>query len=98
MTPAMILDLLHAVETGERKIVRRPETLGDGGVKEFVLDDGSIVRVFEDEGVWDYVDSVVLADGTEVRFWDEARDSRWDDVRRYRPSDQAIDDVYWMEP
>lgn len=95
MNAQFVLEILHAIESGARQVVKRePLGLGWGNV-EFTLDDGTKVVIFEDEGAWDYVDSVVLPDGTALRFWETDKD-RWKLVREYEPPQPVVEDVYHM--
>lgn len=94
MNASYVLDVLHAVEAGDRKVLKRdPQPPWCGNV-EFTLDDGTRLVVYEDEGVWDYLDSIALPDGTEVRI--DGRDPRWEDIKGYRPPENVIEDIYQM--
>lgn len=96
MTPADVLDILLAIETGERKIDRiEPETPYSGDT-EYFLDDGTKVVVFCDCGCWDYVDSIIMPDGTALDFWEDDDDPRWETVRKYEPPQKVVEDVYKM--
>jgi len=96
MNTRFILDILHAVEIGARWVVKRDPPESTWGNVKFTLDDGTILVVFGDEGVWDYVDSVILADGTTYQFWGDDME-RWSDVHSYRPPKSVIEDIYEME-
>lgn len=95
MNPQAVLDILHSVESGERKVSLR-DPLAHCGNVDFLLEDGIIITIYEDEGVWDYVEKIILPDGTHVNFWGEDKE-RWVDIQKYKPSPETIEDIYGMK-
>lgn len=101
VTPEVVLEFLYAIERGEIALVAEkcPQDVYAGNVG-YVAANGWTVVVFNDCNEWDYVESIILSDGTRLCFWDytdgegksldindpKAKlDPQWEQVRSYKP-------------
>jgi len=98
-----VLAVLDLIERGQIRVkpLRCPQKIYAGNVV-YDASNGWRLTVFNDCNAWDYLDSVVLPDGTEVDFWKHGSDTGdWNDgyevVRTYEPTEQSAWDR-WRIP
>jgi hypothetical protein len=107
LTEAEILQVLHAIETGEVQLapddMTRPPAHQNGNVP-YTTSHGWELVVFNDAGGWDYLDRITAPDGRTAEFDDFAKPISDDpftytmpQVYFYRPPDAVARDIYGLE-
>lgn len=97
--PEEVLKVLYAIEVGHIRVkpLRCPQSVQSGNIP-YDASNGWRLIVFSESNAWDYLDSIVLPDGTEIDFWEQGlRTGKWNDgfeeVREYEPSEE----VGWLK-
>jgi hypothetical protein len=114
-TTAEVLAVLRAIEAGDELVALadgRFDNMYSGDVP-YDCSNGWTLIVFSDCGEWDYLDSVILPDGTRLGLWDFLDDptyvplswgeraphpaDAYEEVRDYRPSREACRETWGLE-
>ena len=93
--PAKVLEALRAIDRGEITVELLGEWPDFNNCAYICKELACVFVVFVDSGCWDYLDSVMLANGDVANLWDKRGTiwgpsyDAWEDVRAYSAQDES---------
>ncbi|WP_291726210.1 hypothetical protein [Bernardetia sp.] len=86
----IIYEVLSQIENGSLYFLNVPKNRYSGNV-DYYVNNGWKITVFIDFGKWDYIDKIVLEDGTSIDFESLEEMPK---ITNYYPSNKVLESVY----